>query len=160
VVARAIHGLRARAYRHFAAAQQSAEEESFEWSAAATDSPARDRFLRAIAEAQTVFLTQLALASQRGTVAPASLPQPLVAAMLRFDERAGDYLDRIADRASGSSSGEIQDPRGPLTELAALAHRERSAIANREWRLQVEGRLALYRELVPRLERLTAAVIG
>ena len=159
IIARAIQGLRLRAYRHFAAAQQSSEEEAFEWTSRERDGAAQRHFPAAMAEAQSVFLTQLAIASQRPAVAPTKLPPALVAATRRFDERVGASLEVIADRTSASVLREIPDLREALAEWAGVADALRSQIANREWALQVEGRLALYRRLVPRLERLASAVI-
>ena len=153
VVAREIQGLRVQAYRHFVAAQQSAEEDAFEWSASRPDVAAtRDRLQAATAEAQAVFLTQLAVASQRPNVAPAEVPEALVASTRRFDAAVAESLDAIADRAQAAASRDLPDLRAPLAAVAA----ELPRIGNPELAVQVEGRLALYRELVPRLERLGA----
>jgi uncharacterized membrane protein YccC len=155
VVAREIQGVRTEAYRHFATAQQSAEEEAFEWSASGPDlAAARDRFQAATAEAQAVFLTQLAVASQRPNVAPAELPEALVAATRRFDAVVAESLDVIADRAETAASRDLPDLRAPLAAVTGLMRAEIPRIANPEVAVQVEGRMALYRELVPRLERL------
>jgi multidrug resistance protein MdtO len=155
VVAREIQGLRVQAYRHFAAAQQSAEEDAFEWSASGPDAvEARDRLQAAAAEAQAVFLTQLAVASQRPNVAPAELPEALVAGTRRFDGLVAESLEVIADRVQDAASRDVPDLNAPLADLTGLMRAEVRRIADPEVALQVEGRLALYRELVPRLERL------
>ena len=158
VVAHAIGGLRLRAYRHFAAAQQSGEEAAFEWLSRERGGMAHASFWRAISEAQSVFLTQLAIASQRPTVAPTDLPPALVAATRHFDSQVGECLDRIADRAAKRTPREIPELREALTELVAVEEAELPRMTNREWANQVEGRLALYREVVSRLERLAASV--
>jgi uncharacterized membrane protein YccC len=160
VVAREIQGLRLRAYRHFAAAQQSAEEEAFEWTPRARGGAERDRFLAATADARVVFLTQLAIASQRPSVAPTDLPEGLVAATRRFDEQMGASLDLIADRAAASARGEGPNLHDALAELTGTVSAELSRNPERAWTNQVEGRLALYRELVPRIARLESAVVG
>ncbi|TMA24354.1 MAG: hypothetical protein E6J87_24000, partial [Deltaproteobacteria bacterium] len=173
-VARAIAGLRAAASRHFAAAQQSAEEESFEWSVretgaaqvarsepkASEDQTARDRFRVADGEARAIFVMQLAVANQRPNVLPPELPDVLVAATRGFDALVAENLDAIADRAQASAPGELPDLRSPLEGLTRTARAEVSRISNPEVAHQVEGRLAAYRELVPRLERLGSAVVS
>ncbi|HXK21173.1 MAG TPA: FUSC family protein [Myxococcota bacterium] len=160
VVAREIQRLRLRAYRHFAAAQQSAEEEEFEWNPGARAGAERDRFLAATADAQAVFLTQLTIASQRPSVAPADLPGGVVAAIRRFDERVGTSLDLIAGGTATSLLDEGPDLQGALAKLSGAVSAELSRSPERTWTTQVEGRLALYRELVPRLQRLESTVLG
>src|SRR5262249_49213887 len=145
-----IEELRVQAYRHFAAAQQSAEEEAFEWGAPApVTAAARNRFQNATADAQAVFLTQLAVASQRPNVASTELPAALVAGTRRFDAVIGENLDVIADRAQSSASRNLPDLRAPLAAVAGVIEAETSRIPDLEVAAQVEGRLALYRELVP-----------
>ncbi|HXK26602.1 MAG TPA: hypothetical protein VMS55_28325, partial [Myxococcota bacterium] len=124
------------------------------------DGAAQRHFPAAIAEAQSVFLTQLAIASQRPSVAPADLPGRLVAAIRRFDDRVGTRLDLIADRATTSAPHEGLDLHDALAELSGVVRAELSKNRDRAWTPQVEGRLALYRELVPRLERLESVVVG
>jgi multidrug resistance protein MdtO len=162
VVAREIQGLRLQAYRHFATAQQSVEEEAFEWTASGADvAAARDRFQAATAEAQSVFLTQLAVASQRPNVAPSELPEGLVTGARRFDAVVAESLDVIADRAETAATRDPPDLRLPLAAVTGVMRAEIPRIANPEVVVQVEGRLALYRELVPRLERLgSGGLIG
>jgi len=155
VVAREIQGLRVQADRHFAAAQQSAEEESFElWSGGSDALAAPDRLQAATAEAQAIFLTQLALASQRPNVAPTALPETLIAGTRRFNAVVAESLDGIADRAQAVASRALPDLRGALAAVSGLVHAEVPLVADPEVALQVQGWLALYRALVPRLERL------
>ena len=159
-VARAIAGLRAAASRHFVAAQQSAEEESFEWSVRETDAAARDRFRVADDEARAIFVMQLAVANQRPNVLPPELSDALVAATRGFDALVAANLEAIADRAQASAPRELPDLRSPLDGLTRTARAEVPRISNPEVARQVEGRLAAYRELVPRLERLGSAVVS
>src|SRR5262249_20645200 len=159
VVAREIAGLRAAAARHFAAAQQSAEEESFEWSVRET-AAAREPFEVAAAEARAIFAMQLAIAHQRPNLLPSDLPDALVAATRRFDALVAESLDAIANRAQAAAPGTPPDLRVPLDGLAGIAQTEIARIASPEIARQVEGRMASYRELVPRLERLGAAVVS
>ncbi len=118
VVAREVQGLRELAYRHFATAQQSAEEEAFEWSASRPEmDAARDRFQAATTEAQVVFLTQLAIASQRPNVAPAELSESLVVGARRFDAAVAESLD--VDRRSGAGR-RVSRPSGPARASRGL----------------------------------------
>jgi len=158
IVAGEIHGLRVQAYRHFASAQQSIEEDAFDWSTPGPDViAARDRTRAFSADTQAVFLIQLAVASQRPNVAPAELPEGLVASTRRFDSALAESLDVIAERARSGASRAMPDLRAPLEALAGRMREDIPRIANTEVALQVEGRLALYRELVPRVERLGSA---
>src|SRR5262249_12745532 len=150
---------RAAAARHFAAAQQSAEEESFEWSVRET-AAAREPFEVAAAEARAIFAMQLAIAHQRPNLLPSDLPDALVAATRRFDALVAESLDAIANRAQAAAPGTPPDLRVPLDGLAGIAQTEIARIASPEIARQVEGRMASYRELVPRLERLGAAVVS
>jgi len=159
-VARAIAVQRAAVSRHLAAAQQSAEEESFEWTARETRAPARDRFRVADGEARAVFVMQLAIASQRPDVLPRELPDALAAATRRFDSLVAENLDAIAARLQSPASGELPDLHAPLDGLTRVAQIELVRVADVELTRQVEGRLALYRELVPRLEQLGRAVVS
>src|SRR5262245_8473371 len=153
-VTREIHGLRLEASRHFAAAQQSAEEAAFEWGSSGRAAAARDRLQAAAAEAQAVFLTQLAVASQRQDAASAELPEALVAGARGFDATVAEALDVLADCARSAESRELPDLRGSLAALAGLAGVQSARIASPEAAAQMEARLALYRELVPHLEQL------
>ncbi len=101
--------LRLQAERDFAAAQQSADEAAFEPSGygpareSAATLAARERLQRAAADAQSVFLTQLAMAHQRPTVAPAKLPEALIDGVRSFDAVIAECLD--VDRRSGTRRG-------------------------------------------------------
>lgn len=163
VVAKAAQGLRLQAYRDFSAAQQSADEAAFELSG---DGPeglggaalaARERLQHATADAQSVFLTQLAVAQQRPNVAPAELPDGLINGVRRFDAIVGESLSAIADRARGSVDRPLPDLRTALAAVTDVITAEVATIASPAIAAHVEARLALYRDLVPRIERLGVA---
>src|SRR5262249_30002972 len=59
-----------------------------------------------------------------------------------------------ANRAQAAPTRDLPDLRAPLAAVTGVVRAELPRIADPEVALQVEGRLALYRELVPRLERL------
>jgi len=160
VVAREVQGLRLQAYGDFAAAQRSADEAAFELSAEGPEGlgavalAARERLQRATADAQSVFLTQLAVAQQRPNVAPAELPDALIHGLRRFDAVVGESLAAIADRAERTVDRALPDLRTPLAAVTDLIRTEVATIASPEVVAHVEARLAVYREIVPRIERL------
>jgi multidrug resistance protein MdtO len=155
VVATEIESLRQQAVRHFTTAQQSAEEAAFEWSGAARDrAAAREAFQATISEAQAAFVTQLAVATQRPNVAPHDLPPTLVAGTRRFDAVVAGSLDVLADRADALASRDLPDLRASLADVTGVTRTAIPLIADPQIAAHVESRLALYRELVPRLERL------
>jgi len=160
VVAREAQSLRLTASVDFAAAQQLADEAAFELSgdgSTGLGAAARERLQRATADAQSVFLTQLALARQRPDAAPAELPDALRRGVRRFDAVVGESLTAIADRAQHTVGRALPDLRAPLAAVTDVISAEAAAIASPEVAAQIEGRLALYRELVPRIEQLGVA---
>jgi multidrug resistance protein MdtO len=152
--------LRAQASGDFATTQQWADEALFELGGAAAERmAAHERLQRAAADAQSVFLTQLALAHQR-PAARVEVPDVVVSAARRFDAIVGEYLDVVADRAQGTSPRDPPELRAPLQAASDRMRAESRLLAKPELAAQTEGRLALYRELVPRIERLGSADLG
>ena len=107
-----------------------------------------------------MFLTQLALAHQRPAVVSVAVPDSVVSATRRFDAVVGEYLDVIADRAQGTAPRDPPELRAPLQAATDRMRAESRLFANPQLAAQVEGRLALYREVVPRIERLSSADVG
>jgi multidrug resistance protein MdtO len=155
VVAEAAQGLRLQAYTDFAAAQVAADEAAFELSRAGTERmAARARLQRATADAQSVFLTQLAIAQQRPAIAPAELPDGVVAGARAFDAVVADYLEGVGDRVHGTARRVLPDLQMPLQATTNLLGEAAQYAATPEIAAHIAGRLQLYRELVPRIERL------
>jgi hypothetical protein len=111
--------LRQQALRDFAAAQQAADEAAFEPSA---DSGARERAQRAVADAQSVLLTQLAVAGRRAD-APVS----------GFDSAVAESLTAIADRLQQGRERALPD-----LQTVALASPLERELVQRIQRLAVE----------------------
>jgi len=161
VVGDAARELRLRADREFAAAQQSADQAAFELGRAGFDSlAARERLQTATAEAQSIFLTQLAVASQRPNLSAVELPDALVREVRRFDAVVAESLAIIADRSAGETQRVLPDLRSPLEILTTVARSGFESLVSPEIAAQIEGRLELYRNLVPRVERLASAEFG
>jgi len=153
---RATEDLRVQASHDFQIAQQLADQAAFELGDPTRDGlAARDRLQRAAADAQSVFLTQLAIVHQPRDVVPA-LPAVLSAGVRRFDAAVSNSLEAIAGRVDRSARRPIPDLRGPLAAVTALTKDSVPGISSRELAGHIEGRLALYSELVPRIERLRA----
>jgi len=149
--------LRLQAGRDFATAQQMADQAGFELGAREEGLAARERLQRAAADAQSTFLTQLAIAHQRSDGALA-IPDAVDTGMRRFDVAVSDGLEAIAARAERRAAPPIPDLRAHFAAADALVTDSLARIADPEVIAHLEGRLALYRELVPRIERLAADV--
>src|SRR5206468_1159691 len=87
---------------------------------------------------------------------PVPAPGALGAGVRRFDAAVAESLEAIAECAQRSVQRPIPDLRVPLASVTALGKESVPGIASREVAGDIEGRLALYRELVPRIERLGA----
>jgi hypothetical protein len=107
-----------------------------------------------------VFLTQLALAHQRPAIGAVEVPEGVVSAARRFDAVVGEYLDVVADRIQGEAHRDLPELRLPQRVAADRMQAASRLLPTPEVAAQVEGRLSLYRELVPRLERLGSTDVG
>ena len=88
------------------------------------------------------------------------MPEAVVSAARGFDGVVGEYLDVVADRIQGGAHRDLPDLRLPQRVAADRLQAASRLLATPEVAAQVEGRLSLYRELVPRLERLGSADVG
>jgi hypothetical protein len=149
-------GLRMQASQDFAIAQQLADQAAFELGDPSREGlAARERLQGATADAQSVFLTQLAIAYQPHDVVPA-LPLALGTGVRRFDSVISDSLEAIAESATRRAQRPISGLRVELAAVAALTKESIPSIGSLELADHIEARLALYGELVPRIERLAA----
>ena len=152
-----VDDLRMQASREFAAAQQLADQTAFEIGGPGRDGPAaRERLQRATADAQSVLLTQLAIAQQRLEIGSDALPETVAADLLGFDAGLSDSLEVIAGRAERAANRAMPDLRTRLAAVTATTTERIRSLATQDVARQVEGRLTLYRELVPHIERLGA----
>src|SRR5882724_10152064 len=147
VLGDAAETLRLQASHDFQIAQQLADQAAFELGDPSRESLAtRERLQRAAADAQSVFLSQLAIAHQpRGVVPP--LPE-VIDAVRRFDDAVSESLAAIADRAERGVQRPVPDLGAQLMLVTALVAEKVPGF--------VGSRLALYRDLVPRIQRLAA----
>jgi multidrug resistance protein MdtO len=143
--------LRLNIYQGFGTVQQLVAETMFEPGAAE-----REVMLQLLAEAQAAFLVLLALVQERADAALRGVPALAREAANRCDATVAESFEAIA--------ADIEDQqRRPLPDLAgALAALERGTAARLDDSTAAatapyeRGRLALYRQLVPLVERLGA----
>jgi multidrug resistance protein MdtO len=114
-----VETLRLQALRDFASAQQAADEAAFEPS---DGRPVRERAQRAVADAQSVLLTQLAVARQRTD-----------ARVSGFDAAVAESLTAIADRLQQGQGRAFPD-----FQIAALVSPLERELVQRIERLAVE----------------------
>src|SRR5262245_46867834 len=156
-MARSTAALRAQADRSFGAVQQSLEEAGFEPSVPGErDWDTRAALQRVTIDAQAVFLDQLAVARHRPDFAPAVLPPPIRAGVRRLNTAVAARLDAVADRIEGKTETPLPDLQAPLADLAGVVESFPGRATTADIAAEVRGRLALYRVLVPRVERLAA----
>jgi hypothetical protein len=102
----------------------------------------------------TIGIAHLAVATQRPNVASSDLPQALAVGTRRFEAVVAQNLNVLLDRAEAFASRDLPDLRASLAEVTGAMQAAIPRIADPQIAAHVESRLALYRELVPRLERL------
>jgi hypothetical protein len=156
-VARSVATLRAQVDRDFGAVQQALEEAAFE----AVVPAAGDRAIsvdvqRLMIDAQAVFLNQLAIARHRPDFAPSVLPPPVRAAIRRLNTTVAARLMAVADRVDGTAAAPLPDLQPPLANLADVLEPSMGHVIGPDVAAQAQARLALYRALVLRIERLGA----
>ena len=147
--AASIQRLRLQVYRQFAAIQQSADESGFEWSTSDREIAERDRLRLAATEARAIFILLLAAASRQLAISRA-VPSAILGATHRINEAIAERLDRVADMSA------LPDLRTRIAVTPETARAEGSRMSDAEAADAVEGRLTLYRELVPRIDRLAS----
>jgi multidrug resistance protein MdtO len=149
--------LRLQASQSFTAAQQLADQAAFELGNVSGETVAeRERLQRAAADAQSVFLTLLALAHQREGTA---LPVELALAVRRFDTVAHDTLEAMARSTESRTRPPLEDLHAALAALTSLA-RDRRARSGSDAVAHLEDRLALCREMMPAMDRLATDLAG
>jgi multidrug resistance protein MdtO len=143
--------LRLKIYQDFDTVQQLVAETTFEPGAAE-----REVMLQLLAEAQAAFLVLLALVQDRSDAALRGVPVMAREAANRCDATVAESFEALA-------AGIEDKQRRPWPDLAgALAALERSTAAHLHDSTAAatapdeHGRLALYRQLVPLVERLEA----
>jgi hypothetical protein len=143
------YALRLQIYQGFGTVQQLVAETTFEPGAAA-----REVMLQLLAEAQAAFLVLLALVQDRSDAALRGGPALAREAAKRCDATVAESFEALAAGIEGQQKRPWPDLAGALAALergtAARLHDSTAAATAPDDR----GQLALYRQLVPLVERL------
>jgi multidrug resistance protein MdtO len=145
------YALRLKIYQEFGTVQQLVAETTLEPGAAE-----RDVMLQSLAEAQAAFLVLLALVQDRADAALRAVSETVRDAATRCNATVAESFDALAAGIEGKQMRPLPDLAGSLTELersTAARLNDSTAAATAPYE---RGRLALYRQLVPLVERLGA----
>jgi len=151
IVLRRAYALRLKIYQGFGTVQQLVAETTFEPGAVE-----RDVILQSLAEAQAAFLVLLALVQDCADAALKAVSETVRDAATRCNATVAESFDALAVGIEGKQMRSLPDLAGSLAEL------ERSTAARLDDSTAAEtapyerGRLALYCQLVPLVERLGA----
>src|SRR5262245_48010001 len=149
--------LRAQFDRNLGAVQQSLEEAGFEPGVPGERAwETRAALQRVTIDTQAVFLNQLAVARHRPDFAPDVLPPPVRAGIRRLNTAVASHLDAVAGRIEATADAPLPDLQAPLAELAHVVESPAGRATGADVAAQIHARLALYRVLVLRIERLAA----
>jgi multidrug resistance protein MdtO len=145
------YALRLKIYQGFGTVQQLVAETTFEPGAAE-----RDVILQLLVEAQAAFLVLLALVQDSPGTTLREVPEQVREAANRCNATVAESFDALAAGIEGKQMRPWPDPAGALAEL----ERNTAACLNDSTAAETapyeRGRLALYRQLVPLVERLGA----
>jgi multidrug resistance protein MdtO len=143
------YALRLNIYQGFGNVQQLIAETTFEPGAAE-----RDVMLQLLAEAQAAFLVLLALVQDRADAALKTVSETVRDAANRCDATVAESFDALAAGIEGQQRRPWPDLAGALAELERSAAARLNDGTDAETAAHERGRLALYRQLVPLVERL------
>jgi len=106
-------------------------------------------------EARCLTLHLLAIIQHRPDLRPAAVPEPLRAASLRFRTTLAAVLENLSDRVQGKPERPWPDIEAELAELERIFAVEIKKAADANVVAHLHGRLALYKEIVPVVRKLT-----
>ncbi|HXI72307.1 MAG TPA: FUSC family protein [Verrucomicrobiae bacterium] len=144
------HALRLNVYQDFGTIRELLESSKFE-----SGAEQRGR-LEAIRDAaQSLFLQQLAIIQHRPDLRPSAVPETLRAASAKFRATLAEVLLNVADRVEGQAGRPMRDLPSALAELEQTIAAQINTVTDANVAAQIRARLALYRETVPLVMRLT-----
>lgn len=114
----------------------------------------RDRLEAVSNTAQMLFLHLLAIIQHRPDLWPLGVPEPLRAASARFRATLAEVLLNLSDRMQGKPERPLPDLSSVLPELGQVLAQESKTISEPHLSAQIRGRLALYQETLPMVEKL------
>jgi predicted trehalose synthase len=147
-------GWRWKVYQDLATTLRLHDESKFEWGAGVADARAeRERILRIIAGAQSVFLALLALVHHRLGRDLSPLSETIRKHFHVLANGIVSQLETVADRTEGKN--ENSPPvLAPLLEQVNVAVRSEADMIDPALLPHLHGRLALYQNLVHQIEKL------
>ena len=106
-------------------------------------------------EAKSLSLHLLAIVQHRPDFRPDAVPEPLRAASLRFRATLARVLENLSDRVQGKPERPWPDIEAELAEMENTFALEVKNVTDAKVVAHLHGRLALYKEIVPVVGKLT-----
>jgi len=144
------YNLRVKVYRDLSTVSELREGSKFE-----SGGELRKRLEALDDQARSLTLHLLAIIQHRPDLRPASVPEPLRAASLRFRTRLAAVLENLSDRAQGKPERPWPDLAAEFAELGKTFAAEIKNITDANLVAHLHGRLALYRQVVPVVGKLS-----
>ena len=144
------YSLRMKLYQDFSVISELRESSKFE-----SGSELRKGLEALDDQARSLTLHLLAIIQHRPDLRPAAVPERLRAASLRFRLALAGALQNLSDRVQGQAKGPQPDHAAELAELERIFAVEINSIREANVVAQINGRLALYREIVPVVAKLS-----
>jgi len=147
-------GWRWKVYQDLTTTLRLQGESKFEWSGGRAHAEAdRARIARLTADALGVFLTLLAVVRHRLDVSLTTMPPAVAARLQALAREVTALLEALADQVEGKAQP-ITPTLGPLLAGATEAIRDAGPALDPLMQVHLEGRLAVYGDLVARLTQL------
>ena len=144
------YNLRVKVYQDFSTISEMREGSRFE-----SGGDLR-KGLEALAdEAKSLSLHLLAIIQHRPDLRPDAVPEPLRAASFRFRTRLAAVLENLSDRVRGKPERPWPDLEAELAEVERTFAVEIKSVTDANVVAHLHGRLALYKEIVPVVGKLT-----
>jgi multidrug resistance protein MdtO len=106
-------------------------------------------------EAKSLTLHLLAIIQHRPDLRPDAVPERLCAASLHFRSMLAGVLENLSERVQGKPERPWPDLEAELAEIEKTFALEIKNVANANVVARLHGRLALYKEIVPLVGKLT-----
>src|SRR5262249_38261617 len=147
-------GWRWKGYQDLRRTVRSQDESKFEWSESRAHAEAeRARIARLAADALGVFLTLLAVVRHRLDVSLTTMPPAVAARFQALAQEVITLLEALAGQVEGRAQA-ITPALGPLLARAAEALGDAEPALDPLMQVHLQGRLAVYGDLVARLTQL------
>ena len=142
--------LRLKIYQDFSVVSEMQESSKFE-----SGGELRKKLESLGDEAKSLMLRLLAIIQHRPDLRPDVVPEPLRAASLRFRTTLAGVLENLSDRVQGKPERQWPDIEAALAEVEKTIAVEIKNVTDANVVAHLLGRLALYKEIVPVVGKLT-----